>query len=234
MRPPEFIRAVLNLIKWSDREPWSERRIDLLDQHIRGVVMDFDISGERIADLLDEEDMSRLVGFVMEHFSTVRFGEDGELNEIDAYIEKHGWRESVQGKRYLEALRDSTASLYEVIEVVPGRTLKVRDLLRGGDGIVVEDPAGESIVRWDCIAGHLVTVSGKVWLADAMLLMHPIVADLTREDFEAMVNDAKQYIRRELERQGATEEELEDAARDLFFSDRSVYLTLSDAGCRTF
>ena len=34
-------------------------------------------------------------GFVLEDFFTARFGEEGELNVVDDYLKRRGWREKV-------------------------------------------------------------------------------------------------------------------------------------------
>ena len=84
----------------------------------------------------DAADM--LLVFIVEDFFTARFGERGELNVIDDYLEQRGWCESVQGGSYLEGLRDATPSLYEVIDSDPGRSLTVRDLIVDGEAVTVQ------------------------------------------------------------------------------------------------
>jgi hypothetical protein len=44
-------------------------------------------------------------------------------NVIDDYLDQRGWKESIQARDYLRALRGSVMSLYEVVEVKPGRGL---------------------------------------------------------------------------------------------------------------
>ena len=100
--------------------------------------------------------------FILEDFFTTRFGEHGELNVIDDYLKRRGWRESVPARRYLEALRDSIVSLYEVVDIVPGRRMTVRDLILGGDAVRVEEKLGsEGAAPWDRLAARVVAVNGK-------------------------------------------------------------------------
>ena len=52
---------------------------------------------------------------------------------LDEYLKRRGWKESVPTREYMVGLRRSVLSLYEVSEVVPGESLALRDLVRGGD-----------------------------------------------------------------------------------------------------
>jgi hypothetical protein len=40
---------------------------------------------------------------VLEDFFAARFGEEGELNVVDDYLKRRGWREKVPAKHYLRA-----------------------------------------------------------------------------------------------------------------------------------
>ena len=93
-------------------------------------------------DVLPDDAAGMLSVFILEDFFTARFGEHGESNVIDDYLKRRGWRESVPVRRYLAALRDSTVSLYEVVDIVPGRYVTVRDLILGGETVRVEEKLG--------------------------------------------------------------------------------------------
>ena len=63
---------------------------------------------------------------------------------------------SVPARRYLEALRDSTVPLYEVVDIVPGRSMSVRDLLQGGEPVRVEERRGsQAAALWDHLAARI-------------------------------------------------------------------------------
>ena len=88
MRVPGADQAIANLIKWSAKDEWSRYQAQLFDEHFRIVEQRFDISTREIGDLLG--DAYRMVfGFVPEDFFTTRFGDEGERNVIDDYLNPH-------------------------------------------------------------------------------------------------------------------------------------------------
>ena len=124
-------KAIANLMKWSAKEEWTPFREQIFAEHFDMICDRFDTTEEEIADLLgDAFDM--VFGCVLEDFFTARFGEN-DANVIDDYLKRRGWREKVPAKRYLEALRDSALSLYEIVDLNPGHAMTVRDLVLGGD-----------------------------------------------------------------------------------------------------
>ncbi len=93
-----------------------------------------------------------LFGIVFEDFVSRRFPPDNR-NVVDDYLKRRGWRESVPGRRYLQQLRDSVLSLYEVVEASPGRHCNLRDLVRGDEPVRVYEHLGtQGLVKWDRIA----------------------------------------------------------------------------------
>ena len=100
--------------------------------------------------------------FILEDFFTARFGAQGERHVVDDCLRRRGWRESVPARRYLEALRDSTVSPYEVVDIVPGHSVTVRDLIHGGGPVRVEERRGsQPAALWDRLAARIVAVQGK-------------------------------------------------------------------------
>ncbi|HEY5627795.1 MAG TPA: hypothetical protein VIR79_07600, partial [Nitrospira sp.] len=114
MRIPGVDQATANLVKWSANDTWAPYRDHVFAEHFAPVCERLNITEEDIDDLLGES-VDMLYGIVLEDFFTARFGEDGELNVIDDYLKRRGWREKVPARRYLEAMRDSLLSIYEVV-----------------------------------------------------------------------------------------------------------------------
>jgi hypothetical protein len=98
----------------------------------------FDLTVDEIANLMGPS-FNSLFGFVFEDFLAARFGEEGEINVVDDYLKRRGWREKVPAKRYLAALGESFASIFKVIEVDPGHSMTVVDLVLGGEPIVINE-----------------------------------------------------------------------------------------------
>ena len=117
---PRFDRATQNLVQWAARGEWEPLQQAFYAAHLEPVTDGLDLPDDAF-DVLPDEGAGMLRVFILEEFFTARFGEHDELNVVDDYLARRGWRESVPARRYLEALRDSTLSLYEVIDIVRGR-----------------------------------------------------------------------------------------------------------------
>ncbi len=215
MRIPGADKAIDNLLKWSANEQWNPVREQVFAEHF-GLVCDrFDTNEEEIADLLGDA-FGMVFGCVMEDFFTARFGDEGD-NIIDDYLKRRGWREKIPAKRYLEAIRDSVLSLYEVVDLDPGRSMTVRDLVLGGDPITVEEKLGsETAARWDRIAGRIVTVNKKAYFTGSLLLFPHEVADEVLSGIEEMVKSIKKKLQREAKKQGEPADFMDRDLREMF------------------
>jgi hypothetical protein len=93
-----------------------------------------------------------------------------ERNVADDYLKRRGWKESAGTRAYIEALRRSSMSLYEVSEIEGGVSFLARDLVRGGDPVrVFERSATRSLAQWDRIAARVVTVLGRTQITGSVL-----------------------------------------------------------------
>ena len=110
-----------------------------------------------------------LFGVMFEDFLSRRLP-PGDRNVIDDYLKRRGWRESVPGRRYLQQLRDSVLSLYEVVEVSPGHHCDLRDLVRGGRNFRVYERMGtQNLVRWDRLAARVLKLNGQYVFSGGIL-----------------------------------------------------------------
>lgn len=210
MRIPGADRAIENLLKWSTSDDWEPYLAELFAEHFEPVCDQFEIAQEEIADLLGAP-FGMIYGCVLEDFFSSWFGEEGERNVIDDYLKRRGWREKVPARRYLEAMRDSVLSLYEVVDLDPGHSLTVKDLIRGGDPVTVSEERGsESAARWDRLAGRIVTVNKAVCFTGALLLFPREAADQVLSAMDDMVKDFKKELRSEARKRGEPAE-IEDA-----------------------
>ena len=203
MTIPDFLRATENLAEWSAGEEWAPRHFEILMAHIEPFsdVLEFPL--DDIAELLgDAFDMLKI--FILEDFFTAYFGEDEDLNVVDDYLARRGWRETAAGERYLLGLRDSTASLYEVVGIEAGRGLTVRDLLRGGEAVTVEEKTGsEWAAQWDRLAARIVAVDGKSYFAGGMLHFEHALSRLALSGFEEFFKRMEREMRRQVRGLGA-------------------------------
>lgn len=163
------------LVEWSRRDPWRERMGEMVERHIRRACDLNDIDIYDLPDVIGEHAMVAM-DCAFEDCCTATW-KDGS-NLANDYLKRRGWKETVINRAYIEALRDSVVSLYEVSDVHPGESFLARDLVRGGDPIQVsERTATKTLVQWDVIATRIVTVRGVVQMAGAVLAVDRGLAD---------------------------------------------------------
>ncbi|HYI81675.1 MAG TPA: hypothetical protein VEX11_00520, partial [Acetobacteraceae bacterium] len=87
---------------------------------------------------------------------------------------RRGWKESVSTRDYIAGLRRSVISLYEVGGLVPGQSMQLRDLVRGGEPVRVSEKRGsEGLRQWDRIATRVIPLrDGAVISGTLMLFEH--------------------------------------------------------------
>jgi hypothetical protein len=157
------------LIKWSTRGRWAERFEWVLEDHVLPTCDETDLEIDDIVATIGEDlFMSTVWACAFEDFLTREFDDGG--NAIDDYLKRRGWKESASVRAYLAGLRTSTMSLYEVSDIVPGTSFQARDLIRGGDPILIsERSATRSLKPWDRIAARVVQVGSKTQIGGGVL-----------------------------------------------------------------
>ncbi|MDQ0323612.1 hypothetical protein QO002_005818 [Pararhizobium capsulatum DSM 1112] len=165
------------LMKFLAREEWRECFDEVFYDHFGPVLDAGDIDFDDIAETLGEVWAMTLWGCAFEDFLTQDFEVEGG-NIVDEYLKRRGWKENAHAKTYMKALRTSVMSLYEVSEIVPGKSLVARDLVRGGDPIAVsEETATKTLKQWDRIAARIVPFLGKNVFAGGLLPFTPQATD---------------------------------------------------------
>ncbi|TCU08386.1 hypothetical protein [Rhizobium sullae] len=165
------------LMKFLAREEWRECFDEVFYDHFGPVLDAGDMDFEDIAEILGDDWAMTLWGCAFEDFLTQDFEVEGG-NIVDEYLKRRGWKENAQAKNCMKALRTSVMSLYEVSEIVPGKSLAARDLVRGGDPIAVsEGTATSTLKQWDRIAARIVPVMGTNVFAGGLLPFTPQATD---------------------------------------------------------
>lgn len=168
------------LIKFLDRDEWREGFQSVIDEHFGPVLDEMELEFEELGDILDDQWLMILWGCAFEDFLTQEL--DGGRNLVDEYIKRRGWKEGAQTKAYMKALRTSIMSLYEASEIMPGKSFLARDILRGGDPILVsEGTATQTLVQWEKIAARIIKVGDRHILAGGLLPFSPEVAEMLVE-----------------------------------------------------
>lgn len=184
-------KAIRNIINWADRPEWSGGQAAVFDAHLAPVCDRIDTSQDELGqELADHGYGGMLFGIMFEDFLSRRLP-PGDKNIVDDYLARRGWRESVPGRRYLQQLRDSVLSLYEVIEVSPGHHCDLRDLVRGGETIRVYEHMGTlSMVKWDRIAARVLDTHGKHRFSGGIL---PFPQEAAQSLLKALATSRKQF-----------------------------------------
>ncbi len=172
-------KAVGNVLDWALRDEWAEEWSCVFAEHLAPVCEDLDLAPEALESALGSDGFGIAFACAMEDFLSRSVGEDGR-NIVDDYLKRRGWRESGAAKTYLRALRASVMSLYEVVDLAPGKHLVLRDLIRGGEPVRVDERLGsQTAARWDRMAVRVLSVAGKRCLSGgALLLPHDTVPAL--------------------------------------------------------
>ncbi|UIY43511.1 hypothetical protein [Methylobacterium radiotolerans] len=85
-------------------------------------------------------------------------------------------------RRYMEALRGSVMSLYEVSDLVPGESFLARDLVRGSEPVrITERTASRSLTPWERIGARIVELGGSHVMAGGVLsFRHDVSEEMLR------------------------------------------------------
>lgn len=160
--------SLSGLMKWLRRDPWREAFEEVLERHLSRACDQADIEIDDLATLIGGDTFAILWGCAFEDFLTHDVGEFGNI--VDDYLKRRGWNEKALDKAHMIGLRSSVMSVYEVSDVRVGKSLLVRDLLRGGEPVQVsERTATQSLKQWDRIAARLVEERGKMVFGGGLL-----------------------------------------------------------------
>ena len=156
------------IMKWCAREDWRPRVDAVMAEHFEPAMKAFGLDFQEIGEALGET-WAVTLGCAFEDFLTRRFG-PGDENPVQVYLRRRGWKEPVTARTYMTALRTSLMSLYEASDIIPGQSFRARDLVRGGDPVLVsERTATRTLKTWDRIAARIVEHNGKMILAGGLL-----------------------------------------------------------------
>ena len=186
----ETDKAIRNLMNWARRPEWAEEQAAVFDTHLAPVCDRIGISQEELGEDLAEQGYGgMLFGLMFEDFISRRLADD--KNIIDDYLKRRGWRESVPGRRYLQQLRDSILSLYEVVDVAPGRHCDLRDLIRDRNTFRVHERKGtQNLVKWDRLAARVLYLNGKHIFSGGVL---PFPREAAQKLLKVLTKSRKQF-----------------------------------------
>ena len=158
-----------NLIAWTARGVWRARVDGVMAEHFEPAMQALGLGFEEIDDALGGGWAGTLWGCAFEDFLTRRFGSEG-VNAVEAYLDDRGRKEHAATRAYMTGLQGSVMSLHEVSDVVPGQSFRARDLVRGGEPVLVtERSATQTLKPWDRIAARIVANGERQVIAGGVL-----------------------------------------------------------------
>jgi hypothetical protein len=157
------------LIKWSMREPWCDRFELILEDHLLPTCGETGIEIDDVVSTVGEDLFTSTVwACAFEDLLTREFDDGGNI--IDDYLKRRGWKETASVRTYMAALRNSAMSLYEVSDIVRDTSFRARDLVRGGEPVLIsERSATRTLKPWDRIAARVIQVGSKTQISGAVL-----------------------------------------------------------------
>jgi hypothetical protein len=201
-------QAIAAILKWSGRERWREQFDAVITAHLAPACKAAGVAPDELPELLGEPAYVQLIGCALEDFMTCEFGPDGR-NVVDDYLKRRGWKEPAAVRRYLEALRRSTMSVYEVVDTAPGSHFMVRDLVRGGAPVRVADKLGsKNVALWDRLAARLLPIGGETYMTGGTLRLDFDAAATVIEGVTELKKKLQRTIGRQAGREGVPEEAL--------------------------
>ncbi|MFW8609902.1 hypothetical protein [Rhizobium beringeri] len=184
MNPNSFNLSAL--VKFLGRDDWALQFEEVMGDHFWPVMDEFGLDHEEIAEVLGNHWAMTLWGCAFEDFLTQVFEPDGR-KFVDIYLKSRGFKETARSKAYLKAISTSVISLYEVSEIVPGKSFLARDLLRGGEPVAVsEGTATQTLRQWEKIAARIVEVGGTNVITGGLLPYSPEASEALLEGLKDM------------------------------------------------
>jgi hypothetical protein len=157
------------LMSWATREQWRDRFEAVLEDHVLPTCHQTGFEVDDIISILGEKLFTSTVwACAFEDLLTREF-EDGS-NIVDDYLKRRGWKETATIRAYMTALRNSAVSLYEVSDVALDKSFRARDLVRGGEPVLISERSATHFVKqWDRFAGRVVQVGQQTQISGAVL-----------------------------------------------------------------
>lgn len=153
--PLSLLPDMSGIIAWARREEWRAALAERIELHAAPACAAAGIPVAEIETILGEYGGSTVWGAAFEDLLATELP-DGR-NLADDYLRRRGWKESAITRDYITGLRRSVISLYEVSGLVPGESLLLRDLVRGGEPVRVMEKSGSRGLRqWDHVATRVV------------------------------------------------------------------------------
>ncbi len=177
-RRTDIDTAIEHLSRYMARDEWKERRREHLTTMLGRIPEHFGLE----LDALFEEihrlgHFASVAAFLDESFMAAEHGPE-RANVTDDYLRRRGWQETPRAREYLQGIRSTPPSLYEVHDVEWGQWIEVRDRLRDRPPVrIVEHSGSQTLQRWDCLIARIVHPRHEEMLTAGVLSLNRTIAD---------------------------------------------------------
>jgi len=177
------------LVRWMARDAWPQRFQEVLHEHFHAYCDLHDLdSFDELADMIGGHWVTTLNDSALNDFLS-RDMEEG--NVVDLYLKRRGWNEKKIAKGYMEGIRASVMSLYEVSDIRPGDSFLARDLVLGGEPVRITERSGtKSMAPWAHFAMRVIEVRGQTMLAGGLLPFEPDLSARLVEEIHEIAKSA--------------------------------------------
>lgn len=181
---PDLDAVVSHITTYARREPWPSLRRGHLVALLKPVLDEYGLEVEAgFHEVHRLGHLASMSGFLDESFLSGQHGAD-RLNLIDEYLRRRGWQETLRARDYLQGIRDTPPSLFEIQNVAFGEWVDVRDRLAGGPvQRVGEHSASQTLQRWDCLVGRVVAPRGERMFTGGVLSLTRDMAKKIEEQY---------------------------------------------------
>ncbi|MCA3154440.1 MAG: hypothetical protein ING30_05300 [Burkholderiales bacterium] len=168
------------LIAWVYRDEWRGPMQETLSRHTAQACLDAEVDLADIKSIVGDHAVSTVWGASFEDLLATNMP-DGR-NLADEYLKRRGWKESASTREYIVGLRHSVMSLYEVSGLVPGESMLLRDLIRGGEPVrVMEKSGSQGLRQWDRIATRVIPLRDKSVISGTLMRLDHEASDILKK-----------------------------------------------------
>ena len=217
----EIDKAIRHLIDYIEQsEEWGPLFKQLINQLCAQVASELEAELDTvISELLSGRYGHMSFGYLFEEMATTTWDNEG-VTPIDTFLKTRGWREAPAGRRYLQALKQSSLQFFEITAVEPGKWIEVRPFGTEAHSMrVVEHAASQSLHPWSALVARVYLEGKSRRFTGAMLPMSPDAAAYVHERLESIPADLAQWYQELVDEgddvEGISEDFVDDIAHEL-------------------
>lgn len=192
---PDIDNACGHLASYARRDPWPALRHEHLVRLLGPIPDAYGLDADAIFQEVHRlGHIGSMIGFLDESFLSGEHGPEC-LNPIDDYLRRRGWQETPRAREYLQGLRRTPPTLFEVQDVGYGEWVEVRDrLVEGPTQRVIEHSASQTLQRWDCLVARVVMPRGECMFTGGVLSLTRDIAAQIESLYQRVIKAGRESV----------------------------------------